>query len=84
MSRQSGFSSTDMIVERKIFTEGCVIMIEAPIYSEIVYGSVDFDDAADDDNDNMMSVIEETGGYLTVLSSNVMPITGTILDIKDN
>ena len=59
-------------------------MIEAPIYSEIVYGSVDSDDANDDDNDNMMSVIEETGGYLTVLSSNVMPITGTILDIKDN
>ena len=54
-------------------------MIEKPVYSEIVYGKCD-DESVVDEQDNMISILKETGGYLTVLSSTVIPISETALD----
>ena len=67
-------------------------MIEAPIFSEILYwkpeeGEEDDRDFIVDDrecDDQISSILCKTGGYLTVLSKRVVPFAESALEDKLN
>lgn len=60
----------------RCFTEGSIIVVESPIYSEIAYKK----QGDDEDDLDLKSIVQETGGYLTVFSKSVRPINETALD----
>ena len=56
-------------------TEGSIIVVEKPTYSEIVYNR-----HAEDHDVSLQTILDETGGYLTVFSANVQLMSDTVLD----
>ena len=57
-------------------TEGTIIVIERPIFTEI-----ENDAYASRDNDfNMVSILRRTGGYLSIVCNGLKPLSETNLD----
>ena len=56
--------------------EGSLIVIESPIYSQIVLGGDDIDK----DDPDLLDILQKSGGYLTCFSTNIKLMQDTPLE----
>ena len=53
-----------------VITDGTIIVIESPTYSQIAHGGAD----VDRDDPDLYAILQETSSWLTVFSANVKPL----------
>lgn len=62
--------SSSIIAEGSVITDGTIIVIESPTYSQIAHGGAD----VDRDDPDLYAILQETSSWLTVFSANVKPL----------
>lgn len=53
-----------------VITDGTIIVVESPTYSQIAHGGPN----VDRDDPDLYAILQETAGWLTVFSANVKPL----------
>ena len=56
--------------------EGSLIVIESPVYPQVMYGA----EEVDRDDPDLHDILQTIGGYLTVFSTNIKLMQDTALD----